>query len=108
AAPARQYLLGRGLSEEILRQFRVGYAPSAWDRMLRASKSAGFSDEELLAAGLVQRSKTRPGQVYDRFRERIMFPSADARGRVLGFGARAVRVDQLPKYHNPSDGELYH
>ncbi len=108
AAPAREYLLGRGLSEEILREFRVGYAPSAWDRMLRASKSAGFSDEELLAAGLAQRSKSRPGQVYDRFRERIMFPSADARGRVLGFGARAMRDNQMPKYLNTSDGELYH
>ncbi len=108
AAPAREYLLERGLSEEILREFRVGYAPSAWDRMLRASRSAGFSDEELLAGGLVQRSRNRPGQVYDRFRERIMFPSADARGRVLGFGARAMRDNQQPKYLNTSDGELYH
>jgi DNA primase len=108
AAEAREYLLGRGLSEETLREFRVGYAPSAWDRMLRASRSASFSDEELLAAGLAQRSKTRAGQVYDRFRERIMFPSADARGRVLGFGARAMRENQQPKYLNTSDGELYH
>jgi DNA primase len=108
AASARAYLLGRGLAEETLREFRVGYAPSAWDRILRASRGAGFSDEELLAAGLVQRSKTRPGQVYDRFRERIMFPSADARGRVRGFGARAMRENQPPKYLNTSDGELYH
>jgi DNA primase len=108
AAGARAYLLGRGLAEETLREFRVGYAPSAWDRILRASRGAGFSDEELLAAGLVQRSKTRPGQVYDRFRERIMFPSADARGRVRGFGARAMRENQPPKYLNTSDGELYH
>jgi DNA primase len=108
AAGAREYLLGRGLSEAMLREFRVGYAPSAWDRILRASRGAGFSDEELLAAGLVQRSKTRPGQVYDRFRERIIFPSADARGRVRGFGARAMRENQRPKYLNTSDGELYH
>jgi DNA primase len=108
ALAAREYLLGRGLSEEILREFRVGYAPSAWDRMLTASRRAKFSDEELLAVGLAQRSKTRPGQIYDRFRERIMFPSADARGRVLGFGARAMRENQRPKYLNTSDGELYH
>src|SRR5438270_2150396 len=108
AAPAREYLLGRDLSEQTLREFRVGYAPSAWDRILTASRNAGFSDEELLAVGLVQRSKTRPGQVYDRFRERIMFPSADARGRVRGFGARAMRSNQQPKYLNTSDGELYH
>jgi DNA primase len=108
AADARDYLRGRGLSEEILREFRVGYAPSAWDRILTASRRAGFTEEELLAAGLVQRSQSRPGQVYDRFRERIMFPSADARGRVLGFGARAMRENQRPKYLNTSDGEIYH
>ncbi len=109
ATPARAYLLGRGLAEETLREFRVGYAPSAWDRILTASRRAGFSDEELLAAGLVQRSAKQPGQVYDRFRERVMFPSADARGRVRGFGARAMRENQPgPKYLNTSDSELYH
>ncbi len=108
AADARDYLLGRGLHEETLRAFRVGYAPSAWDRILIASRRAGFRDEELLAVGLAQRSRARPGQVYDRFRERIMFPLADARGRVLGFGARAMRSNQQPKYLNTSDGELYH
>ena len=108
ADPARTYLLGRGLEEETLRQFRVGYAPSAWDRILTASRRSGFSDEELLAVGLAVRSRSRPGQLYDRFRERIMFPSADARGRVLGFGARAMRENQPPKYVNTADGELYH
>jgi len=108
AAGARQYLLGRGLTEQTLREFRVGYAPSAWDRILLASRRAGYSDKELLAAGLVKPSHTRSGQVYGLFRERIMFPSADARGRVLGFGARAMRENQRPKYLNSSDGELYH
>jgi DNA primase len=108
AAPAREYLVGRGLSEETLREFRVGYAPSAWDRMLLASRKAGFSDEELLAVGLARRSSRNPAQLFDRFRERIMFPSVDARGRVRGFGARAMRDDQPPKYLNTSDGELYH
>jgi len=108
AQPARGYLLGRGLTEETLREFRVGFAPSGWDRILTASRSAGFSDEELLAAGLVQRSKRRPGQVFDRFRERVMFPAADARGRVRGFGARAMGEHQRPKYLNTSDSELYH
>jgi DNA primase len=108
AEPARAYLMGRGLEEETLREFRVGYAPSAWDRILRASRTSGYSDEELLATGLAQRSKNRPGQVYDRFRERIMFPAVDPRGRVHGFGARAMRDNQRPKYLNTSDGELYH
>ncbi len=108
AEAARTYLLGRGLTEATLREFRVGYAPSAWDRVLTASRRAGFTEDELLAAGLVQRSRARPGQVFDRFRERIMFPSADARGRVVGFGARAMRENQKPKYLNTSEGEIYH
>lgn len=107
AAPARQYLLGRGLTEATLREFGVGYAPSAWDRILRASRGTGFSEEELLAAGLAQRSHNRPGQIYDRFRERVMFPSADARGRIRGFGARAMRENQRPKYLNSNEGEVY-
>jgi DNA primase len=108
AQSAREYLRGRGLREETLRDFRVGYAPSAWDRILTASRRAGFSDDELLAVGLAQQSHSRPGQLYDRFRGRIMFPSADERGRVVGFGARAMRATQQPKYLNTSDGELYH
>jgi DNA primase len=106
---ARAYLLGRGLEEQTLKEFRVGYAPSAWDRILLASRRAGFSDEELVAVGLAQRSRNRPGSVYDRFRERIMFPAVDARGRVHGFGARRMRENQGgAKYLNTSDGELYH
>jgi DNA primase len=108
AQPAREYLQGRGLREETLREFRVGYAPSAWDRILTASRRTGYSDEELLTVGLAQRSQNRPGQIYDRFRERIMFPSTDARGNVIGFGARAMRENQRPKYLNTAEGELYH
>ena len=108
AKAARDYLRARGLHEETLRSFRVGYAPSAWDRMLTASRRVGYSDEELLTVGLAQRSQNRPGQVYDRFRERIMFPATDARGNVVGFGARAMRENQRPKYLNTADGELYH
>jgi DNA primase len=107
AAKAREYLLGRGLGEEILREFRVGYAPSAWDRVLTASRRGGFSERELYDTGLAQRSKEN-GRVYDRFRSRIMFPLADVRGRVLGFGARAMREEQRPKYLNTSDNDIYH
>jgi DNA primase len=107
AAPAREYLAGRGLQEATLREFRVGYAPSAWDRVLTASRRAGYSEAELLAAGLVSRGREGRG-VYDRFRRRITFPLADERGRVLGFGARALGADQQPKYLNTSDSELFH
>ncbi len=107
AERAREYLQGRGLGEELLREFRVGYAPSAWDRVLMASRRGGFSEQELYATGLAQRSKEN-GRPYDRFRSRIMFPLADIRGRVLGFGARAMREEQRPKYLNTSDNDLYH
>ncbi len=107
AAAARDYLQGRGLREEILREFRVGYAPSAWDRVLLASRRGGFSEKELYDTGLAQRSKQN-GRPYDRFRSRIMFPLADTRGRVLGFGARAMRDEQKPKYLNTSDNDVYH
>jgi DNA primase len=107
AARAREYLAGRGLGEEILREFRVGYAPSAWDRVLSASRRGGFSEQELYATGLAQRSKEN-GRPYDRFRSRIMFPLVDIRGRVLGFGARAMGEEQRPKYLNTSDNDVYH
>jgi DNA primase len=106
AAPAREYLASRGLSDEVLAEFRVGYSPSAWDRMLLGARQNGFSEEELIAAGLAQRG--RGGGLYDRFRGRIMFPLADARGRVLGFGARQMGEGRGPKYLNTSENDLYH
>jgi DNA primase len=107
AEPARTYLAERGLTEEVLKEFRVGYAPSAWDKALNAARRGGFQNRELYDVGLVQKSQ-KSGKVYDRFRRRIMFPLADARGRVLGFGARALGSDQQPKYLNTADGEIYH
>jgi DNA primase len=107
AGRAREYLAGRGLEEGVLREFRVGYAPSQWDKVLVASRRSGFSEEELLAAGVAARGRDGRG-VFDRFRERIMFPLADERGRVLGFGARAMRDNQGAKYLNTSDNELFH
>jgi len=108
AAAAREYLAGRGLEEALLREFRVGFAPSAWDRVLLASRRNGFSEAELLATGLVQRSTDRPGSVYDRFRRRITFPLCDQRGHVLGFGARSMNAEDPRKYLNSPDGDVYH
>jgi DNA primase len=106
AGPAREYLAGRGLGEEVLRQFRIGFSPEAWDRLVGASRREGLGEAELLEAGLAQRSQR--GGLIDRFRARIMFPLADGRGRVLGFGARATAPDQQPKYLNSADGAVYH
>lgn len=106
AAFAREYLASRGLSEQTLRAFNVGYAPSEWDRVLQASLRSGYSEAELLQVGLAQRSR-EGGRMHDRFRERVMFPLADVRGRVLGFGARTLRDRAGPKYLNSTDNEIY-
>jgi DNA primase len=107
AAGAREYLAGRGLEEATLREFRVGFSPSAFDRVASASVAAGYSEDELLACGLAQARRDGRG-VIDRFRGRLMFPLCDERGRVLGFGARALRGDDRPKYLNSSDNAVFH
>jgi DNA primase len=106
AVKAREYLTGRGLGEEVLRAFGVGYAPSAWDTVLMRGQRAGFRVEELRAVGLAQ--KGRGGGEYDRFRSRIMFPIRDRRGRTLGFGGRAMRSDQGAKYVNTAETDFFH
>jgi len=106
AGKARDYLAGRGLAEATLRDFGVGFAPSAWDKVLVAGQRAGFSVEELHEVGLVQRG--RGGGEYDRFRSRIMFPIRDRRGRTLGFGGRAMREDQGAKYVNTAETDFFH
>lgn len=106
AARAREYLGSRGLGAEVLAEFGVGYAPSAWDTLLVRSQQAGYRIDELERTGLA--IKGRQGGHYDRFRERITFPIRDARDRVIGFGARAMRPEQKPKYLNSAEGELFH
>jgi DNA primase len=101
---AREYLLGRGLDPEALRDFGVGMSPNRWDAVLLGGQTAGFSIEELFQAGLLRRNKRGP---YDYFRARIMFPIRDARGRVLGFGARATKPEERAKYVNSPEGETY-
>lgn len=134
AAPVREYLERRGLREEICREYRLGFSPPDWGRVRDRAVAAGFSARELLDAGLVvQRSggdaapaAVRAGEapaaaktaragarqlssasVYDRFRGRLMFPLADERGRVLGFGARTLG-DEKPKYVNSPETAVYH
>jgi len=106
AAKARAYLAERGLGEETLRAFGVGFAPSAWDTVLMRGQRAGFNVAELRGVGLAQRGKG--GGEYDRFRSRIMFPIRDRRGRTLGFGGRAMRSDQGAKYVNTAETEFFH
>ena len=106
ARHAREYLRERGLGEEVLRAFGVGYAPSAWDTVLVRAQRAGYSVEEMAAAGLVKRG--RQGGYYDHFRARITFPIRDARGRMQGFGGRTLSPDNPAKYVNSPENELFH
>ncbi len=102
-APAREYLAGeRGLGEEICREFRIGYAPGGGQLTGRA-RQEGYSQEELLAVGLANRRGN------DYFQRRIVFPLADARGRVRGFQARKLHDDDplQAKYINSPEGELF-
>src|SRR6201999_3258110 len=106
AGKAREYLAGRGLAEQTLKNFGVGFAPSAWDKILVAGQRAGFTVPEMHSVGLVQRSEK--GGEYDRFRARIMFPIRDARGRTLGFGGRATRDGQKTKDVNTAETDFFH
>ena len=105
AAPVREYLTGRGLTEEFCRAFRVGYSLPGWEKLRDAALAKGFGEQDLLDAGLVIPGKR--GRPYDRFRGRVMFPLGDERGRTLGFGARTMG-DEKPKYLNSPETPLYH
>lgn len=99
---AINYLKQRGVSGEIAKKFNLGYAPAAWDTLLKT-----FNDtENLFAAGLLVKKSEGQGY-YDRFRDRILFPIRDRRGRVIGFGGR-VLTQQEPKYLNSPETTLFH
>jgi len=102
---ALQYLYSRGLDEKTIRIFGIGFAPDSWDSILGLLEAKGYDREKLLAAGLVVENKEK-NSVYDRFRNRIMFPIINPRGQVVGFGGR-VMDDSLPKYLNSSDGPIF-
>ena len=104
AEPARAYLAERGIADGTVRDFRLGFAPSAWDHVCAAALGKGFTTAELGQAGLSGRGRRGP---VDRFRGRLMFPLADVRGRVRGFGARQMPGGEPPKYLNSPEGALF-
>ncbi len=104
--PGRQYFVKRGIEEETIRDFRLGYAPDRWDGLLMALEARGVSARELSDAGLVLERAKAEGKYYDRFRNRVIFSILDARGRPVGFGGR-VMDDSLPKYLNSPETEFF-
>jgi DNA primase len=105
AEPARQYLSRRGLSSEIIERFAIGYAPPGWDNVLKRFGGNSENRKSLIDAGMLVTNDQ--GRSYDRFRERVMFPIRDKRGRVIGFGGRVLGND-TPKYLNSPETDIFH
>lgn len=101
------YLKDRGLTGVVARDFAIGYAPDAWHAIEDAFREDERIDQaDLLKAGLLTRNDK--GNVYDRFRDRVMFPIRDTRGRVIGFGGRVMEGDDGPKYLNSPETPVFH
>lgn len=105
AARAREYLARRGLSSETVLRFQLGYSLPAWDALRAYLTGRGFTPDELVRAGLlVERDD---GSTHDRFRDRLMIPIRDPHGETVGFGARTLEADGVPKYINSPQTPLF-
>jgi DNA primase len=106
AAPARAYLERRGLAAEVAEEYGLGFAPFTKEPLLESLHALGLEDARLIAAGLAMR-REESGEVVPRFRGRLLFPIADVRGRVVGFGGR-ILGDGEPKYLNSPESDVFH
>jgi DNA primase len=106
AEEARRYVADRGLSTETINAFRLGFALNSWEACRTHFNDQGYGDDELLKVGLLTENPER-GTRYDRFRNRLMIPIRDVDGRVVGFGARTLEKDGLPKYLNSPQTQLF-
>jgi len=102
---ALDYLHQRSLTDETIESFGLGLAPESWDAASVHFRSKGYSDQELIDAGLA--SPRDSGGIYDRFRDRVVLPIRDERGRMAGFGARTLDPEGLPKYLNSPQTEVF-
>lgn len=100
----QDYLLNRGLRSNIVNTFMLGYALDSWDDLLNFAKNKGIKEEDLLELGLVAKSKK--GNYYDKYRNRLIFPIIDTYGRVIGFGGRSIDK-AMPKYLNSPESEVF-
>ena len=105
---ALEYALGRGMTKGTLTTFGIGYAPEGWTELVDALRKKGYTDEELAASSLATVSK-KNGKLFDRFRDRLMFPIIDVRGNVIGFGGRIMnnRDPDAAKYLNSSETLIF-
>ncbi|MCL2140570.1 MAG: DNA primase [Dehalococcoidia bacterium] len=105
ASYARTYLEKRGLTASSLESFNLGYSPNSWDSLTQYLLERGFTEDELLSAGLIIESDGKT--MHDRFRNRLMFPIADTRGHIVGFGGRTLDNGAQPKYLNSPQTVLF-
>ena len=106
-ADALNYALGRGMNKYILTTFGVGYAPDSWDSLTNALRKKGYTEQEIRDSGLVSVSR-KNGNLFDRFRDRLMFPIIDVRGNVIAFGGRVIRKDsEAAKYLNSPETLIF-
>ncbi|MCP4582532.1 MAG: DNA primase [candidate division Zixibacteria bacterium] len=104
---AYDYIKARGISDDIIKELEIGYAPPGWENLYRASVKDKFPPDLFDKAGLIVKSEKRQGY-YDKFRNRLMFPIKNISGRVIGFGGRALGDDEGPKYLNSPETNIYH
>lgn len=105
----RSYLKERGFNPAIIEKFQLGYAVDSWDRLLTQAKKSGFETDILLKAGLILERENNPGNFYDRFRGRVVFPIHNLSGKAIAFGARILTQDKKqPKYINSPETAIYH
>ena len=100
------YLRGRGLTENTIRKYGLGYAPDDWSTLKNHLTAMGCTEQELLDAALL--SKSQKGNTYDKFRHRVMFPIIDRRGNIIGFGGRTLETDAPAKYLNTDETQVFH
>jgi len=105
-AAALDYARNRGLTDESIKKFGLGFAPDSWDSLFNAARSKGFSESQLVAAGLVSRRDNAQG-CYDRFRNRLIFPILNPVGQVIAFGGRTMDDDEQAKYLNSPESILF-
>ena len=106
-AAALQYALGRGMPKSTIINFGIGYAPDTWSSLVDYLRKKGYTDQELRDSGLVTVSK-KNGNLFDRFRDRLMFPIIDVRGNVIGFGGRIMKKDDnAAKYLNSPETLIF-
>ncbi len=102
---SREYLARRGLGKDIIKKFRLGYAPNSYDALNKFLLAQGFTEKELLRSGIIAFSEQK--KLYDKFRNRAIFPIFDKKNHVIAFGGRVLNLQDFPKYLNSAETEIF-